>query len=424
MITYKNNLQFRHSQANISCFEIRFSDTRRRNSQLPHPQIDLSFYSDLAPAIGIMEMRTLRIIVYIVVLGIAVSKGKDLAHAELMNPDLHSQHGDGRRGYGNVDFSRLSGPQSRGGNREKPPRLAALDKLMNVTSMEDFLSLLTIGGRPATAEDIYSKYISQSGEKVVDGGGLLAVPDQCSPRPTTVDLGVKSENPRVVYFPTCAKVPRCGGCCTSPHVSCVPDQIETLNLNVIKAVVPYPDAVYLMFSSFKEIPVESHVRCRLHCSLSPDACGPKKIFQPERCGCKCAESKRCRGNTVWDEETCSCQCANKQVCCCGMVFNSDKCECEVASDRQVSSAKGPGALSRDQVSDYFEKITRQQQQQQRRQSNANAHVGRHDFASAIHTGMTRGIVIPNPTMAKHPSILQTAVRGGTRRLYCINNPAQ
>lgn len=54
----------------------------------------------------------------------------------------------------------------------------------------------------------------------------------CMPELQTVPL-LENDDPSIIYYPTCTRVKRCGGCCTHPFLSCQPTATETRNFEVI-----------------------------------------------------------------------------------------------------------------------------------------------------------------------------------------------
>ncbi|RUS75625.1 hypothetical protein EGW08_016618 [Elysia chlorotica] len=242
--------------------------------------------------------------------------------------------------------------------REREAKLSALDRMMNVKNMEEFMSLLTINGRRVTENDMYSPYPSRSKLRISSEGGFVAKADHCSPREMTVDLELPEPNQRMVYFPRCTRLERCGGCDSSGHVSCVPEKTETRVLNVAKAQVPFPESENLLFLGFEKVKVERHMSCRLQCNLSQEKCGKLKLFLPSQCACVCPEIGRCRVPTEWDPQNCRCVCPKNQECPAGQKVNQINCRCEKDFNRQeiaidvyrslTSASKSPSLMGNKQ----------------------------------------------------------------------------
>ncbi|KAH9505691.1 hypothetical protein Btru_055511 [Bulinus truncatus] len=203
----------------------------------------------------------------------------------------------------------------------------------NIHTVQDFIGLLRQeDGRPLVMSELFSEYDNTTGKFVVaEGGGRVAEPDDCSPRMTTVRLNFTHTDPKVVYFPQCTKIERCGGCCSSPNLECIPSYTERVSMRVFKAEVSSTEEG-LVYKGFAPVIVERHVMCRIQCSLSAEKCGPSKTFVRHQCVCKCRDVQRCQPPRVWDPDLCSCTCAVQTECCpngqpCGLAFNRDTCQC-------------------------------------------------------------------------------------------------
>jgi len=57
---------------------------------------------------------------------------------------------------------------------------------------------------------------------------------RCTPVNTTVTLkqDADANNPFIIYFPSCTRVQRCGGCCNSDLLSCQPTEIRLRGFQV------------------------------------------------------------------------------------------------------------------------------------------------------------------------------------------------
>ncbi|GFR81827.1 platelet-derived growth factor subunit A [Elysia marginata] len=108
-------------------------------------------------------------------------------------------------------------------------------RLMNASSIEEALAMNVIykDNHIATAADLGAVPDPNTGKLMVSGGsGGFAIPDGCHPRDTTVKIHVKDLSPTSRLYPRCIKVSRCGGCCGTPNVECVPLYIEREVYNV------------------------------------------------------------------------------------------------------------------------------------------------------------------------------------------------
>ncbi|CAL1544186.1 unnamed protein product [Lymnaea stagnalis] len=217
----------------------------------------------------------------------------------------------------------------------------AMTLLQNVSTIEAFVALLTKNGRQMTISDIYSVNDSETGKMVIEGGGRLAEPDDCSPRLTTVRLNFTNDS-RVVHFPRCTKIERCGGCCSSANLECVPAYAERVSLKVVKAEMKTLGSSHMTYTGFSTVIVDRHVTCRVQCSLNEQKCGPLKTFLQNQCSCRCKEYRRCQSPHIWDPESCDCKCAVEQNCClagqpCALVLNPSTCECSVDGRTLIES---------------------------------------------------------------------------------------
>ncbi|XP_012945067.1 uncharacterized protein LOC101849091 [Aplysia californica] len=221
---------------------------------------------------------------------------------------------------------------------------AAMSRLRGVATVGEFLDLLVDqDGNPITPDTIFSEYDSESGKQVIQGGGRMAEPDDCSPRNMTVRLEMPNADPNDVFFPQCTRMERCGGCCSSQHLQCVPAYTERVSLKVVKARSPFPGSTHLTYSGFAPVIVDRHVRCVVHCTLNAERCGPMKRFVRSQCDCKCRQYKRCRPPHIFSPETCDCECVGGvQDCCagasqnggsCGLVFDTRSCRCVLENGR-------------------------------------------------------------------------------------------
>ncbi|KAK7097037.1 uncharacterized protein [Littorina saxatilis] len=207
-----------------------------------------------------------------------------------------------------------------------------------VHDVNDFLGLLTKSdGSAVTEDDIYSQYQTAAGKRVIIGGGLMATSDECSPRNMSVRLPLDFSDNQIAYYPECTMVQRCGGCCPTQFLSCEPLYKEKIVLKVLRARYLYPGAFSMEWEGFSTVELERHLSCHAVCTLQADDCGPKKVFMPHQCKCKCLTSERCVNNKKWDDDTCSCRCENEHSCCsededertCVMYFDQSACACSL-----------------------------------------------------------------------------------------------
>lgn len=215
---------------------------------------------------------------------------------------------------------------------------------MNASSIEELLAsnLLYKNGHVATASDLGAAPNPSTGKLMVSGGMEFAVPDGCHPRQTSVEIFEPGLPPNSILYPRCVKVLRCGGCCGTPNVECVPWYVERAVYNLLELSMGSP-AGYQVVRPYP-LQIERHVSCKCECTLSQEVCGPNKEFSSAACSCLCRENVRCFPPKMFNPETCGCECATREVCCppnyrdCRFEFNEETCECDVRSLRQHSSS--------------------------------------------------------------------------------------
>ncbi|KAI8798775.1 balbiani ring protein 3 [Biomphalaria glabrata] len=238
------------------------------------------------------------------------------------------------------------------------PNITAMEQLRRINTLEAFMDILRLDdGQAFNVTDFITSYDNETGKFLVsEGGGRIADPDDCSPRLSTVRLNVTSPDPKIVFFPQCTKMERCGGCCSSPNLECVPSYTERVSLKVFKAEVPSTDATQFVYKGFQTVIAERHLMCRIQCTLDETKCGPQKLFLRNQCMCKCRQDLRCDSPRAWDPEVCSCVCAIKKECCpsgqqCGLIFDPVKCDCAI--NNNVMRASSGANITAEQHQNYW-----------------------------------------------------------------------
>lgn len=137
-------------------------------------------------------------------------------------------------------------------------------------------------------------------------------PAACIPDTTVVSLRPKDEtDPTLVYFPSCTRVKRCGGCCSHQLLSCQPVEIQTLTFEVqfsqnLCNKIPfisqtltqrfiitsqviksqYTGGTKMTYRGKDIMPVEEHLKCKCDCRIKEEDCS--KAFQKyDKSQCKC-----------------------------------------------------------------------------------------------------------------------------------------
>uniref|UniRef100_T1JHN3 Platelet-derived growth factor (PDGF) family profile domain-containing protein n=1 Tax=Strigamia maritima TaxID=126957 RepID=T1JHN3_STRMM len=159
--------------------------------------------------------------------------------------------------------------------------------------------------------------------------GDLAQMAQCEPQLTPVVLD-KSSDPSVIYFPSCTRVERCGGCCMHDLLACEPTKTEVLQVKVMVARYQ-PGTEGFKQEGFKNLEIEKHSRCECRCKTKEEDCNGLQDYHPNECKCVCRNEKQtelCTGeNRFWDPITCECHCRNIRECSTGFYYDTDTCSC-------------------------------------------------------------------------------------------------
>uniref|UniRef100_A0A336MCE4 CSON015026 protein n=1 Tax=Culicoides sonorensis TaxID=179676 RepID=A0A336MCE4_CULSO len=184
-------------------------------------------------------------------------------------------------------------------------------------------------------DDIYLLANGSSSEIALQQRSIAVRPKPaaCIPDTTVVSLRPKDENdPTMVYFPSCTRVKRCGGCCSHKLLSCQPVEIQTLTFEVIKS--QYTGGTKMTYRGKDIMPVEEHLKCKCDCRIKEEDCN--KAFQKydkSQCKCYCTnvdDQHKClqdRVNRIWDSSACVCRCRNTKECSSGYHFDHSVCDC-------------------------------------------------------------------------------------------------
>ncbi|XP_053950848.1 uncharacterized protein LOC128858510 isoform X2 [Anastrepha ludens] len=155
-------------------------------------------------------------------------------------------------------------------------------------------------------------------------------PANCIPENTVVPLTPlePSHDPKVVYFPKCTRVKRCGGCCGSQLMSCQPTETETINFEVIK--INHGDSTRIRGKEI--VVVEQHTKCQCDCRIKAEDCNSYQIYRRDMCSCVCTNEdalQKClaQEHKYWDETACRCVCRDSQSCTTGTIFDESQCAC-------------------------------------------------------------------------------------------------
>lgn len=115
----------------------------------------------------------------------------------------------------------------------------------------------------------------------------------CVPSLTVVPL-LTSNDPLVIFRPECTRVMQCGGCCSTPDLSCQPTQMVQQVLKVNKLVKDPAGGRPIM----TQVPaiVDVHEKCSCECRVKKEHCNSLQVYNEANCKCECTnigEMSRC-----------------------------------------------------------------------------------------------------------------------------------
>lgn len=162
---------------------------------------------------------------------------------------------------------------------------------------------------------------------------MITPPASCQPEMQVVELE-KPVNGASFIWPPCVRVPRCGGCCTSKLLSCLPVATSIYNVTVLHVVYnpQTPDA--FVSQGTRIYSLEQHDRCSCNCKQDASSCGVLQRFREDECRCVCTnqyQASLCTGpKKIWDSLDCACKCRRIMDCSTGSYFNPLECRCETS----------------------------------------------------------------------------------------------
>ncbi|XP_068081881.1 vascular endothelial growth factor A-like [Anabrus simplex] len=161
---------------------------------------------------------------------------------------------------------------------------------------------------------------------------------KCRAKKVTVQL--PDPPPASIYYPRCATVKRCSGCCKNSLHTCIPehDKIKRVKRKVLM-IQKKSNSETAMF--VKELRIEQHTSCRCACLMvNASSCGPLQEFNENNCSCKCRNDeakKYCFHPRSWNPVECRCQCPLSLGCTSGRVYDEQTCKCVQLSSLQHPS---------------------------------------------------------------------------------------
>ncbi|XP_059480136.1 platelet-derived growth factor subunit A-like [Neocloeon triangulifer] len=175
---------------------------------------------------------------------------------------------------------------------------------------------------------------------------------KCMPENTTVLLKPdnSSENPFTIYYPSCVRVQRCGGCCNSDLLSCQPVDIRLRNFEII--ATEFKDGKFSNVRRRKVLQVEEHMKCDCDCKVKAEHCNTLQVYDARACRCRCVnneDKQKCDEENkikLWDFETCLCKCRDVSECSTGFYFDEKSCSCKsdtLIYSRYETTPQKPGS---------------------------------------------------------------------------------
>ncbi|EZA50606.1 Platelet-derived growth factor subunit B [Ooceraea biroi] len=207
------------------------------------------------------------------------------------------------------------------GDTQIPVDLA--NRLNAMESSDEFLQLLQ--GVPHADTSSFMLNSTFGGDERTSA--IVPTPANCIPELQPVSLKL-DDDPSTMIFPSCTRIPRCGGCCSTSLLSCQPTATEIRNFMVIVASVKE-----LGYKGRQIVPLEEHIKCKCDCKIKAKDCTEKQHYEPHNCRCACSnvdEEQKCRKESdikIWNGDLCSCSCRTIEECSTGYFFNHNTCRC-------------------------------------------------------------------------------------------------
>nr|XP_037270725.1 vascular endothelial growth factor A-like [Rhipicephalus microplus] len=152
----------------------------------------------------------------------------------------------------------------------------------------------------------------------------------CSPRPVPVRVP-QPRDPDALFYPTCADVERCAGCCGHHLLRCRASAFRNVTRQVFALRLASNKSNAINFEGFKNVRLVEHAQCRCECKVRPHHCSRGQTYREDRCQCVCNNAwmaSHCSGAHIWDARHCACICRRADTeCSTGMRFDRALCRC-------------------------------------------------------------------------------------------------
>jgi len=168
--------------------------------------------------------------------------------------------------------------------------------------------------------------------------GEMAIAATCKPEVTTVPITGGSKAPNAIYWPSCTRVKRCGGCCSHELLACKPTASRTIHVQVIAALYEGGANSQVRYTGAEMVELEVHTACECGCKLSQKDCNQYQEYVASECRCKCTNKdhyQKCIRNEdkLWEPSTCRCKCKTQRECSTGHFFDLNSCQCSPIPQR-------------------------------------------------------------------------------------------
>lgn len=204
-------------------------------------------------------------------------------------------------------------------------------QLSNIDSFEQFLSqFVENGGDIASNMGLNSYGIRMKSPAAQNIDTSKKVPlANCKPELQTISLR-DTNDPTLIYYPTCVRLEKCGGCCNHELLHC--EAIKSSPVNVTIMMTKYVGNKTLKYIGKKIVTLIKHELCSCDCKSKPQDCKGRQVYRKEECRCVCANEKEefeCANqpHKLWDPSTCQCGCREMQECSTGYEFDNNMCKC-------------------------------------------------------------------------------------------------
>jgi len=229
--------------------------------------------------------------------------------------------------------------------------LEDLKSMSDISTVEDFIRVLGLP-EPTEAE----VHLRTAGPAPV-----LATSASCTPENRTVHLPLPLTDGNL-YFPTCVRLPRCGGCCASRQLKCRPTEVLPRKFKVLSIAPSSSNARRSMSSdggrrrtsrrgrslrrntrsrrnkrqttNYYYVDEVEHRACACLCRVTDTDCDPAvHDYDKTNCQCKCRnidEQQKCLARAAdhyWDAATCRCLCSKTASCSTTQFFDHASCTC-------------------------------------------------------------------------------------------------